>query len=44
MRKKKLHTIAIQRFALLVVLGTAVLGTAGRAMAQDAATTYTAST
>jgi hypothetical protein len=36
MRKKKVHAIAIQSFALLVVLGTAY-----QAMAQDAATTYT---
>jgi hypothetical protein len=36
MRKMKIHSIAIKSFALLVVLGTA-----HRAMAQDAATTYT---
>jgi hypothetical protein len=41
MRKKKVHAIAIKSFALLVVVGTAVLGTTCQAMAQDAATTYT---
>jgi hypothetical protein len=41
MRKKKPHTIAIKSFALLVVLGTAVLAMACHATAQDAATTYT---
>jgi hypothetical protein len=40
MRKKKVGAIAIKSFALLVVLGTAHLGTANRAMAQDAATPY----
>jgi hypothetical protein len=35
MRKKKVHAIAIKSFTLLVVLGTAC-----RAMAQDAGTTY----
>jgi hypothetical protein len=41
MRKKKVDAIAIKSFALLVVLGTAYLGPANQAMAQDAATTYT---
>ena len=41
MRKKKVGAIAIKSFALLVVLGTAYLGPANQAMAQDAATTYT---
>jgi hypothetical protein len=40
MRKKKVHAIAIKSFALLVVVGTAVLGTAYPASSQDAATTY----
>jgi hypothetical protein len=40
MRKKKVGAIAIKSFALLVVLGTAYLGTANQAMAQDAKTTY----
>jgi len=37
---KKMSAIAIKRFALLVVLGTAYIGTANQAMAQDAATPY----
>jgi len=41
MREKKISAIAIKSFALLVVLGTAYLGPANQAMAQDAATTYT---
>src|SRR5277367_5964118 len=40
MRKNKVGAIAIKGFALLVVLGIAVLGTAHRAMAQDATTPY----
>ena len=40
MRKKKVGAIAIKSFALLVVLGTAYLGMAYQAMAQDAATPY----
>ena len=40
MRKKKVHAIAIKSFALLVVLGTAHLGTSNQAMAQDATTPY----
>ena len=45
MRKKKVGAIAIKSFALLVVLGTAYLGTANfntayQAMAQDATTPY----
>src|SRR5271155_84892 len=40
MRKNKVGAIAIKGFALLVVLGIAVLGTAHRAMAQDATTAY----
>ena len=40
MRKKKVRAIAIKSFALLVVLGTAYLGSANQAMAQDAATPY----
>jgi hypothetical protein len=40
MRKKKVGAIAIKSFALLVVLATAYLGTAYRAMAQDAATAH----
>jgi hypothetical protein len=39
MRKKKVHAIAIESCALLVVLSMAVLGTACRAMRQDATTT-----
>jgi hypothetical protein len=38
---KKISAIAIKTFALLVVLGTAHLGTAKQAMPQAAATTYT---
>jgi hypothetical protein len=41
MRKMKVHAIAIKSFVLLVVVGTAVLGTAYPARSQDAATTYT---
>jgi hypothetical protein len=41
MRKIKVHAIAIKSFALLVVVGTAMLGTACPAIAQDAATPYT---
>ncbi len=37
---KKISAIAIKGFALLVVLGTAYLGTMYQAMAQDAATPY----
>ena len=37
---KKIGAIAIQGFALLVVLGTAYLGTSNQAMAQDATTPY----
>src|ERR1700723_4726849 len=40
MRKKKVGAIAIKSFALLVVLGTAYLGTANQAIAQDATTPY----
>ena len=40
MRKKKVHAIAIKSFALLVVLGTAHLGTSNQAIAQDATTPY----
>jgi len=40
MRKKKVGAIAIKSFALLVVLGTAYLGTANQAMAQEAKTPY----
>ena len=40
MPKNKVGAIAIKSFALLVVLGTAYLGTANQAMAQDAATPY----
>jgi hypothetical protein len=40
MRKKKVGSIAIKGFALLVVLGTACLGRGNLAMAQDAKTTY----
>ena len=40
MLKNKVSAIAIKSFALLVVLGTAYLGTANRAMTQDAATPY----
>ena len=40
MRKKKVGAIAVKSFAVLVVLGTAYLGMANRAMAQDAATAY----
>ncbi len=40
MRKKKVGAIAIKSFALLVVLGTAYLGTANHAMAQEAKTPY----
>ena len=40
MRKKKVHAIVIKSFALLVVLGTAHLGTSNHAMAQNAATPY----
>jgi hypothetical protein len=38
--RKTISAIAIKSFALLVVLGTAYLGTANQAMAQDAATFY----
>jgi hypothetical protein len=37
---KKVGAIAIKSFALLALLGTAYLGTANQAMAQDAATPY----
>jgi hypothetical protein len=37
---KKIGAIAIKSFALLVVLGTAHLGTSNQAMAQDATTRY----
>ena len=40
MRKKKVGTIAIESFALLVALGTAYLGMGNQAMAQAAATPY----
>ena len=40
MRKKEVGAIAIWSFALLVVLGTAYLGTAKQAMAQDAPRPY----
>ena len=40
MRKKKVGAIAIKSFALLIVLGTAYLGTSNQAMAQDATTPY----
>ena len=40
MGKKKVGAIAIKSFALLVVLGTAYLGTANQAMAQEAKTPY----
>jgi hypothetical protein len=40
MRKKKVHAIAFKSLALLVVLGTAYLGTAYQAIAQDAVTAY----
>jgi len=40
MRKKKVGAIAIKSFALLVVLGTAYLGTSNQAMAQNATTPY----
>jgi len=40
MRKKKVGAIAIKSFALLVVLGTAYLGTGNQAMAQDATAPY----
>ena len=40
MRKKKVGAIAIKSFALLVVLNMAYLGTANRAIAQDATTPY----
>ena len=45
MRKKKVHAVAVKRFALLVVLGsahlvTSNLGTSNQAMAQDAATPH----
>ena len=40
MRKKKVRAIAIKSFALLVVLGTAYLGTSNQAMAQNATTPY----
>jgi len=40
MRKKKVGAIAIKSFALLVVLGTAYLGTSNQAMAQGATTPY----
>src|SRR5580658_6820111 len=39
--RKKISAIAIKSFALLVVLGTAYLGTLNQAMAQAVATTYT---
>ena len=41
MRKKKVGAIAIKSFALLVVLGTAHLGTSNQVMAQVATMTYT---
>jgi hypothetical protein len=40
MRKKTVGAIGMEGFALLVVLGTAVVGIAHRAMAQDATTVY----
>src|ERR1700684_2183764 len=40
MREKKVGTIAIKSFALLVVLGMANLGTVNQAMAQDATTPH----
>ena len=40
MRKKKVGAIAIKRFALLVVFGTAYLGMGHQAMAQDGPTPY----
>jgi hypothetical protein len=40
MRKNKVRAIAIKSFALLVVLGTAYLGTSNHAMAQNATTPY----
>jgi hypothetical protein len=40
MRKKKVGTIAIESFALLVALGTAYLGMGNQAMAQAGATPY----
>ena len=39
-RKRKLGAIAIKSFALLAMLGTAYLGTANQAMAQNATTPY----
>jgi hypothetical protein len=44
MRKRKISAIAIKSFALLVLLGTAYLGTPNRAMAQDAVTPYPVAT
>ncbi len=40
MRNKKVDAIAMQSFALLVVVGAACLATANQAMAQNAATPY----
>ena len=40
MRKKKVGAIGIKSFAMLAVLGTAYLGTANQAMAQEAKTPY----
>ena len=40
MRKKKVGALAMQSFALLVVVGTAGFGTANQARAQAAATSY----
>ena len=40
MRKKKVQSIAIKSFALMVLLGTACLCTSTQAMAQNAATPY----
>jgi len=40
MRKKKVGAIAIERFALMLVLGTAYIAMAHRTMAQDAKTAY----
>jgi hypothetical protein len=40
MRKKRVSTIAMKGFALLVALGTLYLGAPNHAMAQDAATPY----
>ena len=40
MRKRKINASAIKSFALLLVFGTAYLGTANQAMAQNAVTPY----